>query len=70
MFGDCYVVLIVEYFDLINFLNIFFLLFNEGIDFEIFYVYVGLVVLGLMCYLKVFDVVEVLIGFEIYVSLV
>lgn len=67
-FGDRYAALIAEYPDLTNFLNISLPLLNEGIDPETFHVHAGPAVLGLMRHPKVLDVVEALIGPEIYAS--
>ena len=67
-FGDRYAAVIAEYPDLTNFLNISLPLLNEGIDPDTFHVHAGPAVFDLMRHPKVLDVVEALIGPEIYAS--
>ena len=67
-FGARYAAMIAEYPDLTNYLNISLPLLNEGIDPETFHVHAGPAVFDLMRHPKVLDVVEALIGPEIYAS--
>lgn len=67
-FGDRYAKLISDYPDIHHFLNISLPLLNDGIDPEKFHMHAGPAVFHLMRHPKILDVVETMIGPEIYAS--
>ena len=67
-FGARYGAMIGEYPDLANFVNISLPLLNEGIDPDTFQMHAGAAVFNLMRHPKVLDVVQDLVGPEIYCS--
>lgn len=67
-FGERYSRIIAEYPDLHRFFNISLPLLNEGIDLETFHMHSGPAVFNLMRHPKILDVVESIIGPEIYSS--
>lgn len=67
-FGDRYSRIISEYSDLHRFFNISLPLLNEGIEADTFHMHSGPAVFNLMRHPKILDVVEAVIGSEIYSS--
>lgn len=67
-FGDRYSRIIAEYAELHRFFNISLPLLNEGIDRDVFHMHTGPASFNLMRHPKILDVVEAVIGPEIYSS--